>query len=107
MWEAKLGDTRKIITLKIKRSETWFPEDVRIIVNVESDVFVDGKRIVCALCKTIPINVMSKVSTKQIENAILDLYYKTTKMFKTIVDIVDNFNKFCKETNTKFNLVIE
>jgi hypothetical protein len=107
MWEAKLGDTRKIMTLKIKRSETGFPEDVRIIVNVESDVFVDGKRITCALCRTIPINVTSKVGMKQIENAILDLYYKTTKMSKMFVDIVDNLNKFSKETNTKFNLMIE
>jgi len=96
-----------VMTLKIKRSETGFPEDVRIIVNVESDVFVDGKRITCALCKTIPINVMSKVSMKQIENAILELYDKTTKMANNIVDIVDNFNKFSKITDTKFNLVIE
>jgi len=107
MWETKSGDTRKVMTLKIKRSETGFPEDVRIIVNVESDVFVDGKRITCALCKTIPINVMSKVSMKQIENAILELYDKTTKMANNIVDIVDNFNKFSKITDTKFNLVIE
>jgi len=107
MWETKSGDTIKVMTLKIKRSETGFPEDVRIIVNVESDVFVDGKRITCALCKTIPINVMSKVSMKQIENAILELYDKTTKMANNIVDIVDNFNKFSKVTDTKFNLVIE